>query len=123
MKKMIFVIMTIAILNFGAMTMVYAMDNNNPSNFGFNGSMMNQNNDFNSSMIDMMRGNGFESAAKAMENRDYDAMNEFMKNMTDDQYNQMIEIMNSNGYEGMAKMMNSFSREEMVNMHNSMMSR
>jgi len=125
MKKTLIVVIAIAILSFGAMTAVYAMDNNNPSNnFGYRGQMMYQNNnDTYNSMIDIMRANGFESAAKAMENRDFDAMNDFMNNMTDDQYNQMIKIMNDNGYGNMSRMMGSFSRQGMVNMHNSMMRR
>ena len=125
MKKTLLAVIAIAILSFGAMTAVYAMDNNNPSrNFGFRGQMMYQNNNVNyNSMVDIMRANGFESAAKAMENRDFDAMNDFMNNMTDDQYNQMIEIMKDNGYGNMSRMMGSYSRQGMVNAYNSMMRR
>ena len=125
MKKTILVVIAIAILAFGAMTAVYAMDNNYPSNnFGFRGRMMNQYNNGNyNSMIDIMRANGFETAAKAMENRDYKAMNDFMKNITDDQYNQMIEIMNNNGYGNMSRMMGSYSRNQTYNIRNSMMGR
>lgn len=109
MKKTVLVIMSIVILSLGAMTAVYAMGSNNPYSFGYRGQMMNQNNNGTySTMIDIMRNNGFESAAKAMENRDFDAMNDFMNNMTNEQYNQMIEIMNNNGYNGMSKMMGRY---------------
>ncbi|MEA5009913.1 hypothetical protein [Clostridium tyrobutyricum] len=126
MKKKVLVIMTTAILTIGAVTAVYAKENTTPNNFGFERGMMYQNNinnDTYNKMTNLMRNNGFEEAAKAMENRDFDSMNNFMNNITDDQYNQMTEIMKNNGYEGMAKMMDSVSRDEMVNIHNSMMGR
>ena len=131
MKKTIVVLTVISILTIGVMSAVYAMDNNNFSNFGFGRSMMSQNNDgtYNSmmsqnsdtykSMIDLMKSNGFEEAAIAMENGDYTAMNDFMNNITDEQYDKMIEIMNENGFNGMGNMMGSFSKDEMINMHNS----
>ncbi|UZQ48931.1 hypothetical protein [Clostridium kluyveri] len=127
MKKKVLVIMTTAILTIGAVTAVYAKENNTQNNFGFGRGMMYQNN-INSSgtynqMIDLMKNNGFEDAAKAMENRDFDSMNNFMNNITDEQYNQMTDIMKNNGYEGMAKMMGSVNRQEMVDIHNSMMGR
>lgn len=127
MKKKVLVIITTAILTIGAVTAVYAKENNTSNNFGFGGGMMYQNN-INSNgtynqMIDLMKSNGFEDAAKAMENRDFDSMNNFMNNITDEQYNQMTDIMKNNGYEGMAKMMGSVSRQEMVDIHNSMMGR
>ncbi len=127
MKKKVLVIMTTAILTIGAVTAVYAKENNTSNKFGFSGGMMYQNN-INSNgiykqMIDLMKNNGFEDAAKAMENRDFDSMNNFMNNITDEQYNQMTDIMKNNGYEGMAKMMGSVSRQEMVDIHNSMMGR
>lgn len=122
MRKTIMVLIAIAILTIGATTAVYAADTNIQSNFSCGrAGMMYQNSGAYNSMIDMMRENGFESAAKAMENRDYAAMNDFMNNLTDEQYNQMIEIMKSNGYTGMADMMGSISREDMLEMHNSMM--
>lgn len=127
MKKKVLVLMTTAILTIGAVTVVYAKENSNSKNFGFGGPMMYQNSGNSSEtfnkMIDLMKNNGFEAAAKAMESRDFESMNSFMNNMTDDQYNQMIDIMKNNGYESMAKMMGSISRQEMVNMHNSMMGR
>ncbi|QAA32829.1 hypothetical protein [Clostridium manihotivorum] len=127
MKKKVLVMMTTAILTIGAVTAVYAKENNTQNNFGFGRGMMYQNN-INSNgtynqMIDLMKNNGFEDAAKAMENRDFDSMNNFMNNITDEQYNQMTDIMKNNGYEGMAKMMGSVSRQEMVDIHNSMMGR
>ncbi|MCM0647278.1 hypothetical protein NBE98_02675 [Clostridium swellfunianum] len=126
MKKKVLVIVTTAILTIGAVTAVYAKENNNPNNLGFGRGTMYQdniNNDTYKQMTNLMRKNDFEDAAKAMENRDFNSMNNFMNNITDDQYNQMIDIMKNNGYEGMAKMMGSVSRQEMVNIHNSMMGR
>lgn len=130
MKKKILVIMIIAILAVGVMTVAYAKGNNNINNVGFGRGMMYKNNinntnntDVYNKMIDLMKENGFEEGAKAMENRDYKAMNNFMNNINDEQYNQMINIMKSNGYDGIAKMMGSVNRQEMVNIHNSMMGR
>lgn len=121
MKKTIIIMTIISILTIGAMTAVYAADTNNTDNYGCSGSVMHQGSGNYNSMVNMMRANGFDSAAQAMENRDYAAMNEFMKNMTDEQYNKMIDMMNSNGYSGMASMMESIGREDMLEMHNSMM--
>ena len=125
MKKTVLVIIAIAILTLGMMTAVYAVDNNNsPNFFGYRGQMMYQgNNAAYHSMIDIMRSNGFESVAKAMEDRDFSAMNDFMNNMTDDQYNQMIKIMKDNGYGSMSRMMGSFNKQGMINMHKFMMRR
>lgn len=127
MKKKILVIMTTAILTIGAVTAVYAKEDSNVSGFGFGRGMMYQNNinrsgNYNK-MVDLMKDNGFEEAAEAMENRDFRSMSGFMNNMTDKQYEQMIDIMKSNGFESMARMMGSVSRQEMVDMHNSMMGR
>lgn len=83
----------------------------------------NINNDIYNTMINLMKDNGFEEAAKSMENRDFDSMNNFMDNITDEQYNKMINVIKNNGYEGMAKMMGSVSRQEMINIYNSMMGR
>ncbi|GLC29129.1 hypothetical protein [Clostridium omnivorum] len=126
MKKKILVIMITAILAVGVMTVAYAKGNN-INNVGFGRGMMYQNNinnnDVYNKMIDLMKENGFEEGAKAMENRDYKAMSNFMNNITDEQYNKMINIMKSNGYDSMAKMMGSLNRQEMVNIHNSIMVR
>jgi hypothetical protein len=127
MKKKIIVIMTTAILTIGVVTAVYAKENNNSNNFGFGQGMMYQNNinnnDTYNKMIELMKNNGFGAGAKAMENRDYNAMTNFMNNITDEQYNQMINVMKNNGYEGMAQNMSSLGRQGMVNAHNSMMGR
>lgn len=122
MKKTILVLLTIAILTTGILSGVYAADNNRLSYFGYRMPMMYQYNsgDY-KSMLDIMRSNGFESMATAMENRDFTAMKAFMYNLTEEQYNQMIDIMRDNGYNGMARMMGSFGRSRMINMHNSMM--
>lgn len=127
MKKKVLVIITAAVLAIGAVTAVYAKENSTANNFQSGRNMMHQNNISNNGtynkMIDLMRSNGFEAAAKAMENRDFNSMNSFMNNLTDDQYNEMINIIKNNGYEGMAKVMGSASREQMVNRHNLMMGR
>ena len=120
MKKTLILVLAIAILTIGAVSAVYANDTRQYGRFG--GPMMNQGNSevFNE-MTDVMRNSGFQSAAEAMENRDFNAMNDFMNNITDYQYEQMIEIMRDSGYQGMASMMESVDREVMVDMHNSMM--
>lgn len=127
MKKKVLVIITTAVLTIGAVSAVYAKGNDNSNNFGFGRGMMYQNNINNdgtyNKMINLMKNNGFQAGAKAMENRDYNAMSDFMNNITDEQYNQMTDIMKSNGYESMSKMMGSVSRQEMANIHNSMMGR
>lgn len=127
MNKKLLIIATAAILTIGTVIGVYAKETSNSNKFGSRQTMMYQanmnNNDAYSKMVDLMRNNGFEGAAKAMESRDFHSMNNYMKNITDDQYNKMIAIMKNNGYEDMAKMMGSVNRQQMVNMHNSMMGR
>ncbi len=142
MKKKILVIMTTAILALGAITVVYAKGDNNVNNFKFGRGMMYQsnsnisgfsrgmmkknninNNDSYNKMIGLMKENGFQEGAKAMENGDYSAMSNFMNNITDEQYEKMINIMKNNGYDGMSKMMGALSRQEMINRHNTMMGR
>lgn len=138
MKKKILVIMTTAILALGVITVVYSKENDNVNNFGVGRGMMYQsnsnssgfsremmktnninNNDSYNKMIGLMKENGFQEGAKAMENGDYNAMN----NITDEQYEKMINIMKNNGYDGMSKMMGALSRQQMVNRHNTMMGR
>lgn len=124
MKKRVLILMATAVLTLGVVTAAYAKDNITSNKLNNRASMMFQddvNGNSYSNMVDLMRNNGFETAAEAMENRDYDAMTSFMNNMTDEQYNEMIEIMKSNGYEGMGRMMESVDKEVMINMHNSMM--
>jgi hypothetical protein len=84
-----------------------------------NGRMQSENNINN--MIKIMKENGFNDQAIAMENRDFDAMNKLMTNISDEDYKKMIEIMQNNGYGSMAKMMQSVSREDMIKFHQSMM--
>lgn len=122
MRKIILVSIAIAILTIGAAISVYAADTDSPRGFGCGSQLMYQNDDTYKAMIDIMRENGFE-AAKAMENRDYAAMNDFMNSLTGEQYNQMIEMMKNNGYSGMANIMSSIGRDGMLDMHNSMMGR
>ena len=131
MKKIIPILLVAVLLTAGVVSTVYANDNRQ-NGFGFGGSMMNDTNKTNYSetndtdynkMTDIMRSSGFESAAEAMENRDFGAMNDFMNNITDGDYDRMIEVMEESGYEGMASMMEAVDREVMVDMHNSMMGR
>ncbi|GFP76633.1 hypothetical protein [Clostridium fungisolvens] len=125
MKKKVLVIMITAILTIGAMTVVYAKGNDNTTKSGTRGSMMYQNTTNRSEnynkMIDLMRSNGFEDAAKAMESKDYNAMSTLMNNLTDEQYKKMTDLMEQNGFKNMGQMMRSVDRNNMVNMHNSMM--
>lgn len=83
MKKRILAIITTAILTVGTVTAVYAKENNYTNNLRFSRTMMRQSNIENTStyneMIDLMRNNGFDAAAKAMENRDYNAINNLLK--------------------------------------------
>jgi phosphoglycerol transferase MdoB-like AlkP superfamily enzyme len=126
MKKKFLVLLLGSMLTLGVVTVAYAQDtiSSNVSNYRM--SMMSQystKNDTYNNMINIMRNNGFEDAANAMGNKDFNAMNDFMNNLTDEQYNKMIDIMQNNGYGSMAKMMQSVSKDEMINMHNSMMGR
>ncbi|GEQ22968.1 hypothetical protein CBU02nite_34740 [Clostridium butyricum] len=126
MKKKFLVLLLGSMLTLGVVTVAYAQDtiSSNVSNYRM--SMMSQystKNDTYNNMINIMRNNGFEDAANAMGNKDFNAMNDFMNNLTDEQYNKMIDIMQNNGYGSMAKMMQSVSKDEMINMHKSMMGR
>ena len=71
-------------------------------------------------MLRSMKEYGFKDMAKALENKDYEAMDEFMNNLTDEDYQKMIDIMRQNGYDSMANMMDSIDRESMIKMHNAM---
>jgi len=71
-------------------------------------------------MIKLMKEYGFKDMAKALEKRDYEAMDEFMNNITDEDYQKMIDIMRISGYDYMANMMGSINREDMIQMHNAM---
>ncbi|MDT8718645.1 hypothetical protein IAI10_18435 [Clostridium sp. 19966] len=128
MKKKVLVIMTSVILILGTVTIVYAEENNRLNGVNFVEGMMFKNNksinnaNYNQ-MIELMRKNGFNDAAKAMKSRNYDDMYNFMANLTDDQFNQMINIMNNNGYGDMATRMGSIGRKGMASIHNSMMGR
>lgn len=126
MRKKVIIIMTTVLLTMGAVTAAYAKGIYNSSNFTFAGTMMDQSNGANdayTNMINLMRENGFGTAARAMENGDISTMDQFMSNLTDEQYNEMIDIMENSGYGNMSTMMQSVNRGEMVNIHNSMMGR
>lgn len=125
MNKKVLVIMITGLLTIGAMTVVYAKGNDNTTKFGNSGSMMYQNtqerNKAYNKMVDVMRSNGFEDAAKAMESKDYIAMNTFMSKLTDEEYSKMTDLMEQNGFKNMGHMMRSVDRNNMINIHNSMM--
>jgi len=72
-------------------------------------------------MIELMKENGFNDEANAMENRDFNAMKNLMSNISDDDYNKMIDVMKNNGYGSMANMMQSVGKEKMAKLHQSMM--
>ncbi|MBC2582046.1 hypothetical protein [Clostridium sp. DJ247] len=122
MKKKVMVLMTTAILAIGGISVAYAQGKDN-MNSNKEAQVSYQTTSNYNNMIDLMKENGFSDAAKAMENRDFDAMNKFMNNLTDEDYNKMIDIMKNKGYASMAKMMESVSREDMINMHQTMMGR
>ncbi|GFZ30365.1 hypothetical protein CSC2_08910 [Clostridium zeae] len=125
MKKKVLVIMITGILTIGAVTVAYAKGNDNATRFGPRGSMMYQNtidrNETYNKMIDVMKNNGFEDAAKAMESKDYNAMSTFMSKLTDEEYKRMTDLMEQNGFKNMGQMMRSVDKNNMVNIHNSMM--
>ncbi len=110
MRKKILIFSLIALLSFGAVAVVYA-DNNSYGFYGYRGGMMSgYNNSNHNRMIEALRSNGFEAAAKAMESGDYAAMRDFMNNLNDEQYNQLRQIMRQNGCGGAGSMMSSIGR-------------
>jgi hypothetical protein len=147
MKKKIMILVIAGILIVGNISVAYAAGRNVKSLNNFNIQMMStQNSDAKSSynysgtmmdtqnggirsidsfnnMIEIMKDNGFNDEAYAMENRDFDSMNELMTNLSDADYKKMIDIMQKNGYGYMANMMQSVSREGMTNIHQGMMGR
>jgi hypothetical protein len=145
MKNKIIVLVIAGILTVGGVSVAYATVKNDTTFDNFKRPMINsQNNDDKSSynnansmmgdqndgaqsngsyndMIKIMNDNGFSDGAKAIETRDFDAMNDIMNNISDDDYKKMIDIMGANGYESMANMMGSIGREDMIEIHGSMM--
>jgi len=101
---------------------VKSSDNYRATMMGSKNSEIQSNDSFNN-MIKIMKDNGFNDQANAMDNRDFDSMNKLMTNISDEDYKKMIDIMQSNGYGSMAKMMLSVSRKDMTNFHQSMMGR
>ena len=110
-------------------TMMSTQNNDVKSTYNYRVTMMGtqnggiQSNDSFNNMIKIMKDNGFNDQANAMENRDFDAMNKLMTNISDEDYKKMIDIMQKNGYGSMAKIMSSVSREDMTKFHQSMMRR
>ncbi|WP_058953803.1 hypothetical protein [Clostridium tyrobutyricum] len=129
MKNKIIVLVISSVVLVGSISAVYAKGKNNINSNNSSTPVLNtqsvksESDDNYNNMIKIMQNNGFNEAAKDMENRDYGAMNKFMSNLNDDDYEKMIDIMQSNGYGSMAKMMKSVSRNDMVEMHQSMMGR
>lgn len=112
MRKKMLIFSLIALLSFGAVTAVYA-DNNSYDFYGYRGGMMKGYNGSNHNrMIEALRSNGFEAAAKAMETGDVAAMRDFMNNLTDEQYSQLRQLMGQNGCggTGSTSMMSSVGR-------------
>ncbi|WP_238917574.1 hypothetical protein [Clostridium sp. YIM B02555] len=145
MKKKVMVLALAGILTVSGLSLAYAADNNNIGFNKLNGQMMNakngeaksasnyrgtmmsrmgageQSEDSFNKMIELMKKNGFTDEAKAMENRDFNAMQKLRANLSNDDYNKMIEVMKNNGYESMANMMQSVGRENMEKFHQRMM--
>ena len=146
MRKKVMILVVAGILTVSGISVAYAAGRNYKGFNNFNNSMMSsqssddksynyrttmmgrandgiESNDSFNNMIKIMKDNGFNDQATAMENKDFDAMNKLMTNISDEDYKKMIDIMQNNGYGSMAKMMQSVSREDMIKFHQSMMGR
>ena len=145
MKNKVMTLIIVGILTVGVISVAYAASRNDTSFNGVNTPMVAQNNDLKSSynnmpmmgtqhsgtksndsfnnMIKIMKDNGFNDEANAMENRDFNAMNKLMNNISDEDYKTMINIMQKNGYSSMGKMMQDLSSEDMIEIHQNMMGR
>lgn len=127
MKKKIIVLALAGIITISSVSLAYAANRNDKGLNNYNGKMMSmmgsgaQSDDDINKMIDIMKENGFTDEARAMENRDVNAMKKLMNNISDDDYKKMIDVMKGNGYEDMAKMMQSIGKENMAKVHQSMM--
>lgn len=127
MKKKIIVLALAGIITISSVSLAYAANRNDKGLNNYNGKMMSmmgsgaQSGDDINKMIDIMKENGFTDEARAMENRDVNAMKKLMNNISDDDYKKMIDVMKGNGYEDMAKMMQSIGKENMAKVHQSMM--
>jgi hypothetical protein len=146
MKNKFMVIIIAGILTVGSISVAYATGRNNSTNNEFNRPIMSSQNSNNKSsynysksmmgddnaievqsngsyedMIKIMKDNGFNDEAKAMENRDSDSMNNLMNNISDKDYQKMIDIMQKNGYKSMADRMQSINNGDIRDVHESMM--
>lgn len=98
-------------------------ERSNNDNINYNQNSANvKSKDIYQDMTKIMRDNGFNEAARYMQNGDYDAMTNYMNTLSQEDYDKMIDIMNDNGYGYMGQMMKSIGRENMTKIHNSMMS-
>lgn len=127
MKNKGMILIVAGLLTVGGASFAYGANRNYTSLNNMNKPMMStqncriQSEDSINNMIKIMKENGFNDQAIAMENKDFEAMNKLMTNISDEDYKKMIEIMQNNGYGPMANMMQSVSREDMIKSHQSMM--
>ncbi|MFW2488099.1 hypothetical protein ACN077_05905 [Clostridium chromiireducens] len=127
MRKKIILLALAGTITISSVSLAYAANRNDIGLNNYNGKMMSmmgagvQSSDDVNKMIDIMKENGYTDEARAMENRDVDAMKKLMNNISDDDYQKMIDVMKGNGYEDMAKMMQSIGKENMAKVHQSMM--
>lgn len=140
MKNKVLTLIIAGILTIGGISVAYASTRADTTLNNFNrpmmgsqnsnlksmmgaGSVSDKSNGMFNNMIQLMKVNGFNDQAKAMENRDFDAMNKFMASISDADYEKMMNLMQENGYRPMYNMMKSVGKDGMVNMHQGMMGR
>jgi hypothetical protein len=129
MKNKVMILIISVILIIGGISVAYASGINDKSFNNIRKPMMStqngeiQSNDKNNNMIKIMKDNGFNDEANAMNNKDFDYMNKLMTNMSGTDYKKMIDIMQKNGYGYMANMMKSISQGGITNTYQGMMGR
>ena len=126
MKNKVMTLIIAGVLTVGGISVAYAASRTDASFNDFNRPMMSTQNSgtqSNDSFNKIMKDNGFNDEAIAMENGEFDAMNKLMTNISDEDYKKMIDIMQKNGYAPMDKMMQSVSGGDMTKIHQNMMGR
>ncbi len=146
MKNKVMTLIIAGILTVGGISAAYAVGRNDTTLNGFNTPMMStQTSDSKSSynsrtmmgtqnsgtqsnvsfnnMVRIMKDNGLNDEATAIQNRNSEAINKLMTNISDKDYKKMVEIMQKNGYAPMAKMMQSVNRGDTTKVHQNMMER
>ena len=129
MKNKVMILIISVILIIGGISVAYASGRNDKSFNNISKPMMGtqnggiQTNDNFNNMIRIMKDNGFNDEAIAMNNKDFDNMDKLTTNMSDTDYKKMIDIMQKNGYGYMANMMKSVSRQDITNTYQGMMGR